>query len=78
MDVTISKTADSKVLHKAINYLDNKFPTYKKSIEAENGGDAYVVVYKKDNKIIRLVNDTFVDANWIESNFDFEVPKFEE
>ena len=77
MDVTISKTADRNIFHEAIKYLDNKFPTYKKSIEAENGGDAYVVVYKKDNKFIKLVNDTLVDANWIESNFDFEVPKFE-
>ena len=77
MDVTISKKADMNIYDKAKKYLDNKFPDFNVSLEAENGGDASVYVYKKDKKTIRLVNDCFIDAIWIESNFDFEVPNFE-
>ena len=78
MDKVLSKNDSLVVFEKAVSYIDKKFPDFKKKLVPENGGDASVYVYTKGDKEIRIINDCFIDINKIESNFDFEVPKFEE
>lgn len=74
----ISKNDSQVIFDKAISYIDNEFPDFEKKLVPENGGDAAVYVYTKGNKEIRVINDCFIDINKIESNFEFEVPNFEE
>ena len=78
MDVTLSQTDSLPIFKKAKKYLDEKFPSFSCRYEIESGGDASVYIYSNKDKQIRLVIHCFVDAVWIESNFDFEVPRFEE
>ena len=78
MRKVISKNDSQIIFDKVVAYIDNKFPDFTKKLIAENGGDAAVYVYTKGDKKIRVINDCFIDINKIESNFDFEVPSFEE
>lgn len=71
-DKTLSRSDSMEVLDKAKDYLDKKYPTFRCEMSAESGGDAAVYTYTKDDKIIRLINDCFVDANWIEANFELD------
>lgn len=77
MDVTLCQTDSLPIFEKAKAYLDKKFPSFSCKETIESGGDASVFTYSKGEKQIRLVIHCFVDAVWIESNFDFEVPNFE-
>lgn len=75
MKVIVSKNDSLEIFDKLVAYLDKKFPDYSKRLDIEN--DAAVYVYEKGNNKIKAINDCFIDVNKVESNFDFEIPKFE-
>ena len=57
-------------LNKACQMVEKDFPKASKKTYFADGGDSTIVEYKTDRNSIKVIDNCFVDAVWIESTIE--------
>ena len=69
-EYTIFAESSLENLKKVCEMVEKDYPIVNKKVYFANGGDSTVVEYSVDDYIIKVIDNCFVDAIWIESTIE--------